>query len=278
IDIAKAMLDMCHALDCRLLLVCSSTSTHATSDLDAIAKDLRKLANIMIDQFHAPEEHLMWGSLHNKADRVLGSRHTDFGHSIKAYWMIHQIGKLTADQKLIDFSTKEAAWVLDKAYLPAIGSWASRLQRDGSLDEGKEWWIYAELDQMAATLALDDPGYAKYLTKTYDFWLKNMVDHENHEVWGWVSPTGKPGSGPKIHLWKNGYHSMEHALVGYITSQALQDQPPALYFAFKTGPPAVQIRPYVFGGTPIKQDEQALPGFDGRQKQRVVFKLDREGH
>jgi sugar phosphate isomerase/epimerase len=31
-DIAKSMLEMCHALDCRLLLVCSSTSVHATGE------------------------------------------------------------------------------------------------------------------------------------------------------------------------------------------------------------------------------------------------------
>ncbi len=30
IDIAKSMLEMCHALDCRLLLACSSTSAHRT--------------------------------------------------------------------------------------------------------------------------------------------------------------------------------------------------------------------------------------------------------
>ena len=29
IDIAKSMLEMCHALDCRVLLICSSTSVHA---------------------------------------------------------------------------------------------------------------------------------------------------------------------------------------------------------------------------------------------------------
>jgi sugar phosphate isomerase/epimerase len=44
IDIAKSMLEMAHALGATVLLVCSSTSTHATSDPDALARDLRKLA------------------------------------------------------------------------------------------------------------------------------------------------------------------------------------------------------------------------------------------
>lgn len=67
IDIAKAMLDMCHALDCRLLLVCSSTSTHATSDLDAIARDLRKLAMLAVPRnIRVAYEGLSWGRTINE--------------------------------------------------------------------------------------------------------------------------------------------------------------------------------------------------------------------
>ena len=48
IDIAKAMLEMAHALGAPLLLCCSSTSQHASQDLDAIARDLRKLAMLAV--------------------------------------------------------------------------------------------------------------------------------------------------------------------------------------------------------------------------------------
>jgi sugar phosphate isomerase/epimerase len=44
IDIAKGMLELAHAVGAPLLLVCSSTSRHASQDLDAIAYDLHKLA------------------------------------------------------------------------------------------------------------------------------------------------------------------------------------------------------------------------------------------
>src|SRR5499427_915704 len=44
VDVAKSMLEMCHALGSKVLLVCSSTSTHATGEVDKIAADLRKLA------------------------------------------------------------------------------------------------------------------------------------------------------------------------------------------------------------------------------------------
>src|SRR6478736_666621 len=48
IDIARAMLTMCHALGSTVLLVCSSTSTHATDDPDACVRDLRKLAMLAV--------------------------------------------------------------------------------------------------------------------------------------------------------------------------------------------------------------------------------------
>jgi len=67
IDIAKAMLEMCRALGCRLLLVCSSTSTHASTDLDQIAKDLRKLAMLAVPlNIRVAYEGLSWGRTINE--------------------------------------------------------------------------------------------------------------------------------------------------------------------------------------------------------------------
>src|SRR5205814_1222169 len=44
IDVAKSMLELSAAVGAKLLLVCSSTSAHASADADAIARDLRRLA------------------------------------------------------------------------------------------------------------------------------------------------------------------------------------------------------------------------------------------
>lgn len=60
-----------------------------------------------------------------------------------------------------------------------------------------------------------------------------MVDHEHGEVWHLVYFPSMKTRYPKAHLWKNGYHSFEHALVGYITDQEHQGQPVKLFFAFK---------------------------------------------
>ena len=233
--------------------------------------DLQRLARVMVKDYHDAERHLFWGSLHDPAQKKLGSRHTDFGHTAKAYWMLERIGRLTQDQALVDLATTGGRAVLRQAYLPASGTWGSRLRPDGSVGTGKEWWIYAELDQLAATLALADPTQAAPLPRTADFWFRRMVDPVNHEVWGGTggAPDFEPWPGPKIHQWKSGYHSAEHALVGYLTAQALHGESATLYFA----PPSAKalLRPYFFEGAIATRRSEPLPGFPGRRKVQVAF-------
>ena len=67
VDIAKAMLEMCAALGCKVLLACSSTSTHASSDLDHLARDLRKLAMLALPLgIKIAYEGLSWGRTINE--------------------------------------------------------------------------------------------------------------------------------------------------------------------------------------------------------------------
>jgi sugar phosphate isomerase/epimerase len=62
VDVAKAMLKMCHAVGADLLLVCSSTSVHATGDPEAIANDLAKLAMLAVPLgIRVAYEALSWG-------------------------------------------------------------------------------------------------------------------------------------------------------------------------------------------------------------------------
>ena len=67
IDVAKSMLEMCHALGAKVLLVCSSTSTHATDDPDLLARDLRKLAMLALPLgIKVAYEGLSWGRTINE--------------------------------------------------------------------------------------------------------------------------------------------------------------------------------------------------------------------
>lgn len=61
-DVARSMLDMCAELESRVLLVCSSTLSHAADDRDQIAHDLGKLAMLAVPFGIAiAYEPLSWG-------------------------------------------------------------------------------------------------------------------------------------------------------------------------------------------------------------------------
>jgi sugar phosphate isomerase/epimerase len=67
VDIAKSMLEMCHALDCHVMLACSSTSTHATGESKKLVQDLRKLAMLAIPMnIRIAFEALSWGRTINE--------------------------------------------------------------------------------------------------------------------------------------------------------------------------------------------------------------------
>jgi sugar phosphate isomerase/epimerase len=62
VDVAKSMLEMARAVGAPLLLVCSTTSAHATGDFDAQVADLRKLAMLGVPLgVRIAFEGLSWG-------------------------------------------------------------------------------------------------------------------------------------------------------------------------------------------------------------------------
>ena len=67
VDIAKSMLQMCAATGSKVLLACSSTSRHASQDLDQIAADLKKLAMLALPLgIQVAYEALSWGRTVNE--------------------------------------------------------------------------------------------------------------------------------------------------------------------------------------------------------------------
>ncbi|MGB7543838.1 MAG: sugar phosphate isomerase/epimerase family protein [Burkholderiales bacterium] len=67
VDMAKAMIQMCRALDTNVLLACSSTSAHAKGDAELLVKDLRKLAMLAVPHgIRIAYEALSWGRYVNE--------------------------------------------------------------------------------------------------------------------------------------------------------------------------------------------------------------------
>lgn len=212
--------------------------------------DIRRLCDVIVKRYHDPQSGYFFGTRGNPGSGKPGSRHNDFGHTIKSFWMLTLAARELGDGQLEAFAKQGARKVLERAWVAQTRSWGSQWTGNG-IDENKQWWIYAELDQMATTLALEDVGLAHRLAGSWDFWLKHLVDHKSGEVWGWVQADGwVPPDMLKIHQWKSGYHSFEHALVSYLGAQALAGRPATLHFA--TGHADSVFRPYLLPGSVVE--------------------------
>ncbi len=224
------------------------------------------------------------------------NHHTDFGHSIKSFWMLYLIGREAEDRKMEEFGANGAKELFKHAFAQD-GSWARayKLQDDNGKpipfnpktakqDTDKEWWIYAELDQMAGTLALIDPAeYVPYLNKTYAYWLSNFVSEKYFEVPQWVYDPYCDSKSlgrcvneliPTANLWKNAFHSTEHSLVAYISTSGVNHTPATLYYAFVTKvPPTNGLHPYYYRASKASTADEGtiVDGEVTYQKVRAEF-------
>jgi mannose/cellobiose epimerase-like protein (N-acyl-D-glucosamine 2-epimerase family) len=232
---------------------------------------LVQLANSMIKEFYSPTDKLLFRDVSQPSDMSLATSGTDFGHNAKALWMIRWAGLITGNVELVTFANDNAQTLLSRAYIASCGCWAGGVLPGGALDLDKLWWVYAELDQFAGTLALADPSYERYLEPAYNYWFTHFVDKKYGEVWTALDgETHAPkGSFPKQWEWKNAYHSFEHALVGYIVGQQLNGKPVSLYYAFPNDAQANSARPYFFSGT-VRSVESVSDG-SGQPMQKVTF-------
>ncbi|AFZ32058.1 hypothetical protein Glo7428_3589 [Gloeocapsa sp. PCC 7428] len=232
--------------------------------------DMLKVVQIMNDNFYSTKHNLYWrrGNVDESFSNV------DLGHTCKAFWFIYLVGKMTSNTGLMSFSEIQAPKVLQKAYIKNTGSWATLLKPDGAIDiNGKKVsWMYNEMNQMAATLSLSNPALTEYLVQTYKFWLNNMVDYQYYETYPEVTASGaKVQYRPKIDAWNHGYHAVEQALVAYITTQALQNKPVVLHYAYKGQPSTESIRPYFYTGLIQNQQISNLNTFPNRKRYKITF-------
>lgn len=217
--------------------------------------DLMSLASAIRGQFYDAELNRFWGSIDNESGKEVTASGADFGHIAKTFWMFYTLGSRTNQQDWINFGLKGMQETLSYAYLPAENgkhaSWSYGVNALGKQSKHKEWWTFAELDQAAAVYATVDNSSINYLAETYWFWLKEFVDHDEHEVWASVNRYGEPFK-VKTHLWKSGFHSMEHALIAYISTRHLEGKTVPLYFARAEKKDKVFV-PYYFSGLVTKQ-------------------------
>lgn len=93
VDVARNMLKICHAVKAPVLMVCSSTSSHATGEPKVIAQHLAKLANLAVPLgVRVAYEALSWGRHVNDYrtawEIVDMANHANLGVAIDNYHML----------------------------------------------------------------------------------------------------------------------------------------------------------------------------------------------
>ena len=241
--------------------------------------DLATLAKVIQSQFW--KDGIFWGA--TGAIGVYHSDHTDFGHILKAYWALTQVDKRLDGHPLRSFLATAAPATLTFAWDAPNGRWAKAPSHATTVDYGSDWWAYAEADNLAATLSLQDPAWLSTLGTAAGHFLTDYVDRTRaaREVVSSVDRTGNwvypwPDSDTaKCNVWKNGFHTTEHALVLEVLASWLQARPLQLYFAF----PAQQVAARAAAATPYTfqahvastEDLGALAADASLHKVRVGF-------
>lgn len=254
------------------MLLAQPVLTDAARRAEMLA-DLQTLSRTLVDHFHA--DGMFWG-VHNKHGEY-GSKHADFGHALKSFWMLLQVDKRLQEHPFRSLLEAELAPALERAWDSDYGRWAKRPTGADSVEYGSDWWIYAEADQLAATFHLHDHRFADRLASSWPNWHADYVDRtrparevvpgvdrDGSWVWSWTD-----GDTAKCNHWKNGFHSTEHALVGYLLGRYLEDLPAALYFAPLADPDGFVAVPYVFTGDEASRESLGTTEVGGETLTRV---------
>ncbi len=247
------------------------------------ARTMYDLCVIMLDKFFVEKVQFgqsqflvnsFWGSLNEKE---IGGKHFDFGHTVKAWWMINLVGVLLGNDDLGKKGEAGVKFILDNGYLSGdvlkdaakergILNYPESLTQEKMWGEkffptnvddwwvekgislGQHWWIHCEMDQAAAMTFKNRNDIERWVS-TSKYFVKRFVDGSAGEVWHSIDPTTLKPQLMKTHLWKNAYHSFEHALIMAIATQKANKMNIDLYFAIKNGSFAQSvIKPYYFTG------------------------------
>lgn len=205
--------------------------------------DMHTIAETMVTSFW--QNGVFWGQ-HSSIGNV-NANNTDFGHTLKSYWMLLQLDKRLPDHPYNKLITDNVYTWIDLASKNRRDpeGWAGEYAADLKSNElwNAMWWSYAEIDQISATLNMMDQRYTNLLATKAQTWLDHYVDKTNYEVYS------DYGSGSKTNEWKNGFHSTEHSLIMYMHGKYLEKQPFDLYFAVPTEEKSTfTAKPYIYEG------------------------------
>ncbi len=237
--------------------------------------DLGVFSDAMIKHFY--KDKIFLGSVGDINRFTRG--HNDFGHTLKSYWMILRIALRIGNETINNQIKDNVHDIINLAYIDNEKRWANTFisLTQSASQRGISWWIWSEADQITATLNMVDGRYTEIVSNTAKYWF-NFVDKTNKEVYSDISTNGTASNktGSKTYQWKNGFHSIEHALVMYIHGCHYEKKTLSFYFAV----PQIDVKtfiakPYIFEGTEISRTDCGVITIGGTQLHKV--RVDFEG-
>ncbi len=161
VDVAKAMLQMCHAVGSRVLLACSSVSSHATGEAKELEKDLQKLAMLAVPLgIRIAYEALSWGRHVNQVAQaweiVEAADRSNLGICLDSY---HMLAHETAVEALQDIDPEKVFLVQLSDFM-----WQEVRSREDRIETARHFRVFpgegvhsnAVADMVRA---LDEAGY-----------------------------------------------------------------------------------------------------------------------
>jgi sugar phosphate isomerase/epimerase len=161
VDVARAMLEMCRGLGCRVLLACSSTSAHATGERDLLVRDLQKLAMLAVPLgIRVAYEALSWGRhvnlLTQAWDIVADADRANLGLCIDSYHVLANRTEVGAVEEIDP----------DKVFLVQLSDfmWQETRSPEDRIETARHYRVFpgegVHSDKVAAIVrTLDDIGY-----------------------------------------------------------------------------------------------------------------------
>jgi 2-keto-myo-inositol isomerase len=162
IDVAKAMLEMAQQVGAKLLLICSSTSQHASDDQALRIADLRKLAMLALPLgIRIAYEALSWGKYVNVMSQsieiVNDVDRANFGLGVDSFHIL----ATDSDTESLDLIASDKIFFVQLADF----MWQDTKTREEKIDTARHFRVFpgegVHSDQVVAlTAKLDDMGYS----------------------------------------------------------------------------------------------------------------------
>ncbi|MGM0508918.1 MAG: AGE family epimerase/isomerase [Fusobacteriota bacterium] len=242
-------------------------------DKKQFLKDMKLISDIIIRDFKY-KHYISRQYTTNKEDYL---SHFDYGHIMKSYWIISEIGDRLKVNKYEELLKKDIPKIINEAYDKETGLWQDNVLWWKDKNYGSTWWVYAELDQGTMIFNNLYGEYDEILMKTLSNWKNYFVDKKYNEVYSKINRDYNVMNGSGIYskqnYWKNGFHSIEHGLFGYLLGENKEGV--SLYFAIpEDKADSFVAKPYIFEGDEVDRKILETIRIENQElkKVKVTFK------